>query len=290
MLIDLKELPKGKTYEDSYGAWLDIFRQVACSPIDARLTIRGAPRSWVTLLAYLGGRVIEPQVHFEEDLFLNSVSEDMFSAVEKGRLRELVEMHSTLRPELVDALYKSDVEWPTIERLHQTQKKFNVTNNGSFHRPEVLAYLRWLKTYRATKPRCVVVPCAADKPYPAPLHQRVIQVLESKGVRHLYEVLIASGVLGILPEAAWSDAPEYDAGLPYPWRLFHVASQFFSANDYEKIVVYSDYNHEPLCMAIGHDPSESRRYPLFAAGALKGGERYLDLTDDKYLNMLMEAL
>lgn len=311
--INLATLPEGKRYEDSYGLWLSIFKEVAEST--EPIHVRGAPACWVPLLYYLGAAVESWRQGFQCDnvplgntvtgecSMLGHTGYVLGSCKEAealGRLREYVEMSSALRPELVDALYKSDMEWSTVGRRHQTQKKFVVASNGSFFRPEVLDYLRLLDRYRPEYSRkrrnCVIVPCAADKPYPAPLHLAVIGVLVDMGLRDDYEIIIASGVLGLLPEPLWALAPEYDAGMPNPWRLMTIAADYFRHVHYERIVVYSDYNHEPLYRALSyeeqgnnyHDP----RYPLACwdeRGDCRDGG-YKDLMSRENLDLLRGCL
>jgi len=274
-MINLTTMPRGSRYEDTYGGWLDIFERVATTD-SAPFVVHGPPVSWASLLTYLGADVVAPQVHFPEDRMLRFVADDIHQAVSNGRLRELVEMHSTLRPELVDALYKSDVEWPTCRRRHTMQKRFNVTCNGSFFRPEVMTYLRNFERYIPRKPKCVIVPCAADKPYPAPIHDAIIRVMERRGCRDEYEIIIATGVLGLLPESLWGEAPEYDAGLPNPWRLQDAVMRFFDRVTYNRVIVYSDYNAEAISLGFYRCANQpSVQWPLPG--------RY-----DKYINLVGE--
>lgn len=249
-IIDLTHLPSGKRYEDQYGKFLDIFKQVAESKEE--VVVVSPPVSWCSLIYYLGGKPVDPKIHFYEDGLLrhySSVTKNVdgdvigdingrfFNICRDGKMREVVEHDSTLRPELVDALYKSDTEYNTVNRRHQTQRMFNVTCNGSFFRPEVLHYINnILPQYTPEKSRCVLCPCAADKPYPAPLHTAILKVLPPG-----YELIIATGVLGLVPQKLWDVMPLYDSGVPYQWRLMKIAKEFFSKHYYSKIVVYSDF-------------------------------------------------
>lgn len=250
-IIDISTLPSGKRYEDQYGKFLDIFKQVAES--EEEIVVVGAPRSWSSLIYYLGGRTVMARDQFPGDEFVPLSGGCYEEEAEKnGRLRELVEHHSTLRPELVDALYKSDMVWKTVNRRHQTQKEFNVTCNGSFFRPEVLDYINnILPQYKPEKTKCVLCPCAADKPYPAPLHTAILEVIPPD-----YELIIATGVLGLVPQKLWDVMPLYDSGVPYQWRLMNLSQWFFSKNLYDRVVVYSDFYASALhrgLKAVGNE-------------------------------------
>lgn len=243
----LTTLPSGKRYEDQYGKFLDIFKQIAES--EEEVEVVDAPSSWASLIYYLGGSIVNTMNHFQEDSLATPymhANNAFLAYCSARRMREKVEHDSTLRPELVDALYKSDVEWKTVNRRHQNQRTFNVTCNGSFFRPEVLDYINnVLPQYKPEKPKCVLCPCAADKPYPAPLHSAILEVLPPD-----YELIIATGVLGLVPQKFWDVMPLYDSGVPYQWRLMKIARKFFSTNLYERIVVYSDFYANSIFTAL----------------------------------------
>lgn len=280
--INLAELPKGVTYENTYGAWLSIFRRVAES--ECKPELRNAPPCWAPLLYYLGANVLTLQEHFAEDKLTDFIPLDLKAAESRNMLRELVEIYSVFRPELVDALYKSDVEWRTIGRRQGPPKQaFNVTSNNSFFRPEVLRYFtEVLPSYRQVKKKCVIVPCAADKPYPAPLHRAVREYVGND-----YEMIIASGVLGLVPESLWGISPEYDSGLPYEWRIMQVVREFFATHRYERILVYSEYNS--LAIKRGLAEAGISLPTVVYLFQPRYYTAYEDLLDQKHLIRLREA-
>lgn len=281
-MIDLTILPDGRTYEHEYNGWLSIFRQVA---EDENPVVVNPPRSWVSLLYYLGAQIDGQFRHqFREDDYVGLAMANVNLAEASGRLRELVERDSALRPELVDALYKSDMEWRTVGRRHTVQREFKVTCNGSFFRPEVLDYFNWWKANaRQVHRKAVIVPCAADKPYPAPLHRAVLDLIAHK--EELYDVFIATGVLGLVPEWAWDQMPLYDSGLPNEWRVMQAVNDFFFLHKYDRVVVYSDFYGNAIRAGLTL-AGQGWVWPV--ANIYQGD--YLDLRSENCLRLLEEAL
>lgn len=233
----------GKRYEDTYGGWLTLLQSIAeaggCNMSDA-------PLCWYPFIKYLGGEVDELRSYFSEDAFVPVyIRELVQQTMSAGRLRELVEHYSTLRPELADALYKSDMEWDTKIRQHASQHSFNVTCNGSFYRPEVIYYNKLIEEYEPPShiSGCILVPCAADKPYPAPLHRAIQAFLPPN-----YHLIVATGVLGLVPEELWNAMPDYDSGIPNKWRVMKACEWFFRkhVHTYDNIIVYSDFYNEAI--------------------------------------------
>lgn len=284
----------GKTYEDVYSGWLDFFRAVAES--DEPIAVSDVPHSWVPLLIYLGGDVVSSTVHFPCDRILCSsdVSRALSIALQQGLLREFVESSCCYRPELVDAMWKSDMEWNTKRLPVAASKEFVVTNNGSFHRPEVISFLDRCTSAHQWKRGIVLVPCAADKPYPAPLHVAVRSVIPDD-----YRIAVVTGVLGVVPEELWGEMPNYDSGVPNRWRVMEAVRTYFDRCMYEKIVVYSDFYSEAISYGLDQaDPispmqSRSRVYasfPLEQAGYwVRGSSGYCDLMSKEALSLLQKA-
>jgi predicted RNA-binding protein len=164
--------------------------------------------------------------------------------------RTTVEALCGFRPELVDALWKCDMEWSTQRVPNEGRRDFIVTSNGSFFRPEVLHYINEeLQAYKPTKKKCVLIPCAADKPYPSPLHQAVLDILPAD-----YDLITATGVLGLVPQALWPVMPYYDSGVPYEWRLFNIAQWYFSRHAYHHVIAYTDFYSYTIAKALAHMP------------------------------------
>lgn len=238
----------GRTYEDTYSGWLEVFREIAES--DDIVEVRQCPTSWAALVHYLGG--LPRDVHNvlpEDELVGDDIMTRIALAKGNGRLRELTEMTASVRPELIDALWKSDCQWHTKNRRHQEQSNFVVANYGAFTRPEILEYDYALQQFVLENRGyfgCVISPCAADKPYPARHHQLISDHLPDKS----WHQVVATGVLGIVPEELWSEMPLYDSGMPNLWRCMAVASWYFARMDYVRIVVYSDFYNRALASAL----------------------------------------
>lgn len=271
----------GKRYEDTYGGWLALLKYVAeaggCGMSDA-------PMSWYPFIRYLGGEVDTLRREFPEDSVVPTDIRDLVQQeIQRGRLRELVEHYSTLRPELADALYKSDVEWKTKFRMHSLRETFNVTCNGSFYRPEVIAYKKLIEAYVPPEhvTGCVIVPCAADKPYPAPLH-RTIQAFLPKD----FQLIVATGVLGVVPEDLWNKMPEYDSGIPNKWRVMKAVEWFFTKHSdrYQSVLVYSDFYNEAIERGL------EGAHVRFAALINEWSTDYIDLMEPGRLQLLKDAL
>jgi hypothetical protein len=295
MNIDLSVLPSGKRYEDRYGAYMAIFQQVAeCN--DPVVTVTNPPASWIPLLRYLNVEVIGFSIPFQHD----GLARDAIRSREKFLDRTAVEVLCGFRPETTDALWKVDMQWTVAQNRQghlENKKEFIVTNNGSFHRPEVLEFKDHLWNYIPEKKKVVLVPCAADKPYPSRMHKAVLDRMPKD-----YYLANATGVLGLVPQDLWPVMPHYDSGLPYEWRLMQTVERYFTVHRHEKIVAYVDYYSEAIYRG------------LFNAGCLDGqlqirtradrglpAERvvfvnpimfyfdYLPLHEEKYLKKLEEA-
>ena len=223
-------------YEDRYGSWLQFFKQVAENP---QVVITECPRCWAPFLFYLGATIQSEIRHFSEDRWVAAgVYKTAFSI---GRLREYVEVCSAMRPELVDALYKADMEWKSQIGAwrHTKQKQFQVTCNGSFFRPEVLNYLDVLTSRLKYDPLikgAVFVPCAADKPYPSPVHTAVMNLLNP-----FEEIVIVTGVCGVVPKSLWPVMPHYDSGLPNELRVTQWVQNICLKRQYKYVVSYCDF-------------------------------------------------
>jgi hypothetical protein len=228
--FDLTTMPKGARYEDTYGGYLEFFREVAETPADVKIAVDGAPHSWVPLLEHLGCMVRSQRAVFEHcEMIALMTTEATFD-------RTAVEVLCGFRPECVDALWKCDNEWDTKRVPDEGKREFIVTTNGAFYRKEVLRYLETLQVYRSPYRFAVLIPCAADKPYPALLHQRVLDILPPH-----YELIPATGVLGLVPQSLWAVMPYYDSGIPNEWRLYNMTREYFNRHDYVHVISYTDF-------------------------------------------------
>jgi len=309
--LDLRELPKRSAYENTYSEYMAIFKKVAET---AEITVMDPPGAWIPLLYYLGAEIklhgdtyYAPEVEAAPYHYTPSKSailalcEDCENA---GRLREYVEHFESLRPELVDALYKSDMEWRTRGRRHQWQQEFVVASNGSFHRPEVLHWLKLIEHYRSSNKLAVMVPCAADKPYPSPLHATVAASL----LRHTtfpWEMVIFAGTLGFCPQSLWPQMPHYDSGMPDQWRLQEIARSFIPRQAWDILLVYGDFYNTAIENALrlsgymaSYGPLVAGSGPLYRhpSGKIVGFvnpcvhyTEYLNLLDAEPLGRLAES-
>jgi len=241
MHIDLTEMPSGQRYEDRYRGYIEIFERIATTPRGESITINGAPWSWYPLLYHLNCEITESRLVFQHC----PIVRDAVTLVNHLD-RTAVEVLCCFRPETVDCLWKVDVQWQTDRvRRYNAFIEFIVTNNGSYHRREVLDYLTTLENYKPTKRNVLLVPCAADKPYPSPLHKECLKLLPSD-----YYMMNATGVVGLVPQDLWSDMPWYDSGIPNEWRLYRTVHDYFSKHPHDKIVVYCDYYGETIEAAL----------------------------------------
>ena len=221
----------GEAYCHEYDLYLNFFQMLALN--DEPIRCDHIPRCWVPFILYLGHRVS----HMTEVWDCDHLDWFNFYVRSKDK-RRAVEISSTCRPELVHALYCADTEWHCPLRVKETDKKeFPVTCNGSFFRPEVQAYQKELQAFPSTRAKAVLVPCAASKPYPSKLHQAVLDLLPN----YDWHVIVATGVLGLVPQELWIDMPHYDSGLPNLFRCTETVRWYFTKFKYDALVVYSDF-------------------------------------------------
>lgn len=265
-------LPKGETYEDQYGRWLKIFEEIAQIPRTTKVVIVRPPWCWVPLLLYLGCYVKDPLPVWDNCNFV-------MRCADLTMTRTALEVLCAFRPETVDALYKVDMEWK-VHRLREfsPEKDFLITNNNSFWRPEIREYMHHFMHYEPTKQKALIVPCAADKPYPAPMHKKVLEIMPSD-----FYLITATGALGLVPQDLWPKMPNYDAGLPYEWRMMQMVGQYFTENPHTHLIVYCDYQNLAIqkAMQVGG-----------FVGAIfvnEENDQYLDLMHPKRLAKLEAA-
>jgi hypothetical protein len=278
MKIDLTAMPSGERYEDRYGAYMAIFKQITeCN--DELVYVKNPPASWIPLLKYLNCTVYGVQFYFEHD--------DMVSLV-RGypHDRTAVEVLCGFRPETVDALWKVDTQWevaPNRRKKSEGKKEFIVTNNGSFHRQEVIDFIgNQLAEYKPKKKKVVLVPCAADKPYPSRMHKAVLDRMPED-----YYLANATGVLGLVPQDLWPVMPHYDSGLPNEWRLQQLVKKYFEKYRHEKVVVYLDYYSKAV--KLGLERAGYKEEQMVFVNPVIFYFDYLPLHEDEYLKKLEEA-
>lgn len=242
MQFDFHNLPEGKRYEDRYGGWIKFFERIATTPSDRHIVVTNMPWSWVPLLRYLRCTIHNPVEKFEHCHIVRKACD----GVELDRT--MLEVLCCFRPETVDCLWKIDMQWQVPAgrtEYFMPREEFIVTNNGSYHREEVMLFLRSLNLYEPKKRKVVLVPCAADKPYPAPLHKAILDMMPAD-----FYMANVTGVLGIVPQDLWHTMPYYDSGIPNQWRLFQIASNYFKRIEHEHVVVYCDFYAHVLLRAF----------------------------------------
>lgn len=286
----------GERYEDVYGGYMDFFKRLA--ETEGKILLDGAPSSWLPLLDYLNVATVNPVDKFDMCPVIFAAWQEVKRqrAPEKTGvfnpyvtdLRTTVEVLNAARPELVDAMWKIDRQWevhPDRQYNGGFKREFIVTGNGSFDRPEVRAYEKALYDYVPTKQHVILLPCAADKPYPSKLHAAVIAMLEEEGVRDLWYIANATGVLGIVPEDLWPVMPYYDSGIPNRWNLMKVARGYFQRHRHQTIVSYMDFYGQALSKVLPIDYWNIVHInePEFYAD-------YLDLLDPKRFDELRRVV
>lgn len=238
LIVDINNM-RGERYEDTYGEYLKLFEFIAKTPYTVRISVHHAPWSWAPLLIHMGCKVLDPVIHFQHCGSLKRLLEVHWEgvvAVNHRLDRTEVEVLCGYRPETADALWKCDMQWGPPRMEYPYQQQFIVTNNGSFHRSEVLRFRKYLETYIPTKKNVVLVPCAADKPYPSRMHQAVLSMMPND-----FYLMNATGVLGLVPQDLWPIMPYYDSGIPNEWRLMETVAAYFSKHEHHHIIVYCDF-------------------------------------------------
>lgn len=284
MIIDLTHMPSGGRYEDRYGEYLKVFHQIAMAPIDEKVLVKSPPYSWVPLLWHLGCTFSAPQKYFQHCDLIKTIIEGDTHPI--GFFdRTSVEVLCGFRPETVDALWKCDWQWKTPRaRKYPLEKEFIVTNNGSFHRQEVADYLYLLNKYVPEKRNVVLVPCAADKPYPSEMHAAVMKMLPPD-----WYMMNATGVVGLVPSDLWADMPFYDSGIPNEWRLFNIARAYFAKFVHKNVIVYCDYYNLTLYHAFQSIAGKGTANVTYL-NELKFFPDYINLLEPFRLKLLKAAI
>jgi hypothetical protein len=272
----------GATYEHTYSGWLAFLKEIAESKVPCE--VEGAPRVWTPLLRYFGANATHAIRCFESDDWWSEaqIESGWAMASRQGNVRGFVEHVCSTRPELVDALWRADRVWgAALPYASWRRRDFIVASVNAFDCPEIRDYERALDIFVPKRRKAVITNCAADKPYPAPLH-RAIESLLPDGSWHL---IAATGVVGLLPQELWADAPNYDSGWPNFERARAVAMRYFARHRYERVVVYTDL-YAPVIAEVLTALRVPAVYPL----ELRWRSGYLPLSDSVCLDRLREAL
>jgi len=263
----------GETYEDTYSGWLRVFQNIAEGPRGAWSVHSRVPAiDWGAakiLSYYLGG---ETDTHADHKDF-------RFTRAE-------VEHACAQHPLLVDALWRADMRWGNKHfRRHQTEKTFNISTYSGFWRPEILDYMELVRTVHKPKANTIYVmtPCAADKPYPAPLHKAVADVCRALIPPHqAWEVLPVSSAVGPCPQDSWEQMPHYDAGLPFFERVKDTLDAWALPPTSTVYVNYTDMLQQDINQTL--EDLGACLYPVFPA--IDPRADYLPLMESTFLSRL----
>jgi len=258
-----------------------MFKEIAESKVACH--VEDAPHVWLPLIEYLGCSA-KSTVQFGPDEWWtgHGMSQAIRVAKANNEFRSFVEHVCSSRPELVDALWRADRVWDTCSPFESKHEdNFVIASVNAFDRPEIREYENALSIFESAKPNCVITNCAADKPYPAPLHQEIHRRLPDDS----WHMVTATGVLGLIPEELWPHAPEYDSGWPNFERLRAVATDYFARNRYHRVVVYTDL-YAPVMAEVLTALRVPASYPL----DLRWRTGYLPLTSPPLLDRLSDAL
>lgn len=245
----------GSSYEAAYLGYISFFEGLASA--STRHSCELVPECWAPLVRWLGHDVLTTANRFGEvdDILWMSAYDN---ATDK---RRILEISSACRPELVHALYLADTRWPCPLRHATTRRDVvPVTNNASFFADEITAFRRmvieWVDTsnFMNWSSTVIFVPCAATKPYPAPMHTAV-----RAAVGNAPDICVVSGVIGVAPEQLWAKMPNYDSGLPNLWRAMEAVEWYLSTKKaYSRAIIYSDF-YAPAIEAGIARVTEARR-------------------------------
>lgn len=277
--VDLRILPEGACYEDRYQGYLKVFERIASVPKQEQVLVDAPPYSWVPLLRHLNCNISQPRIVFDHCKFIPPVLEHSTADID----RTAVEVLCGFRPETSDALWKIDVGQYSQRRVRQypKDKELIVTTNGAFHRPEVMEFRSKLYQYVPTKKKVVLVPCAADKPYPAPMHQKVLDMMPDD-----FYMMNVTGVLGLIPQDLWPDMPHYDSGIPNRWRVVEQVSRYFSIFRHDHIISYCDFYNEAIYAGLRLMPHSQS---VYFVNEVQFYYDYLDLMAPERLERLKDA-
>jgi hypothetical protein len=277
---------KQRRYEDLYGQYLEFFEKIAKTPPDTPIVANNVPISWVPLLRYLRCQIGQGIIWFPHDRLM----ERMAFEVDPSD-RTAIETFCGFRPELVDALWKCDMQWRTQRPIYEKAGPFVVTNNGSFHRAEVQQFMakNWSKRREkrsekeCLRDKVVILPCAADKPFPAPMHEKVLAMLPDDS----WHAMIATGVCGLVDRDMWDQMPWYDSGIPNRWRVFDQTRNYFQQFPHRRVVLYIDFYSEAVHAGLqaAHHLSVTE-----SVNDVQFYFDYLDLNDPALLTKLQKTI
>ncbi|MFO7793307.1 MAG: DUF5591 domain-containing protein [Candidatus Saliniplasma sp.] len=144
------------------------------------------------------------------------------NAIEKGRIRELVETRVRSEPWQVEVLRMLDGSYPKFSKeVPVTGEKVNVTTREALNRPDIKRFITRIQDRYSppSRPMLLLLPCSASKPYfLSRTHSRIRQALQGTPWTSVHEVILTSP-LGAVPREIemFYPAKQYDIPVSKTW-------------------------------------------------------------------------
>lgn len=143
-------------------------------------------------------------------------------AIERNKIRELVESRVRAEPWMVEALRKADEEYELFKnKLPVTGDRVNVTTREGLKRPDIKRFRERIKERIKPPEREVLLllPCSAYKPYfQSRSHKRIREATGSADWTNIHEIILTSP-LGAVPREIeqFYPAQQYDIPVSHEW-------------------------------------------------------------------------
>ena len=143
-------------------------------------------------------------------------------AIERNKIRELVESRVRAEPWMVEALRKADEEYEFFKnKLPVTGDRVNVTTREGLKRPDIKRFRERIKERYQPPERDVLLllPCSAYKPYfQSRSHKRIREATSSADWTNMHEIILTSP-LGAVPREIelFYPAQQYDIPVSHSW-------------------------------------------------------------------------
>jgi archaeosine synthase len=202
------------------------------------------------------------------------------TAIQEGRLRELVEQRARASPAHLATLRRLDQDHAdAYERYTPTvrQRSLPIVGRRSLDRPEVTRWLDRLETRYAGPDSAevlVVLPCSATKPYGnSPTHQRIRPAIKDNAHGRAHIVTLTSP-LGAVPEELelMYPAQRYEVPVTGDWneREAEIVERAFRA-------IWKNGSYEDAILHVPPDEAELAEAALpDAVGTVEPGQRPTD--------------
>lgn len=246
------------TYEETYADRLRFFREIHRAPLG--VVVAPYNPAYTPLVWYLGGDVDSPPL-----------------------TRGAVEAACARRPEMVDALWRADMRDQGTTR-HRWEEEFTIATYSGFYRPELLRFMRLIQETpkKGSNGVLLLIPCSADKPYPAPAHRLIIDAVRRFSG---FDLAVVSTATGIVPEELWGRMPRYDNGLPLFDRIHETVPGFLRAREYHTVINYTDMLQADVSEAV----MRCAKVKLVTPVPLPRRCDYKDMTNPAWLKELTQC-